>query len=95
MARFGPKAANLAALGLAGLPIPDGICLDAAAYRMQLEALGLESSARGAFAAEDPAEARRHALRMKLELLEQPIVPAILEPLLDAWRDLRREPAGL
>ena len=27
--RFGPKAANLAALGRAGLPIPDGVCLDA------------------------------------------------------------------
>ena len=37
-ARFGPKAANLAALGQAGLPIPDGICLDAAAYRLQLKA---------------------------------------------------------
>ena len=86
--RFGPKAANLAALGRAGLPIPDGICLDAEAYRVQIAALGLETSARGAFAAEDGAEARRHALRMKLELLEQPIVPDVLTPLLDAWRDL-------
>ena len=32
--RFGPKAANLAALGRAGLPIPDGVCLDAEAYRL-------------------------------------------------------------
>ena len=86
--RFGPKAANLAALGQAGLPIPDGICLGADAYRLQLAALDLEASARGAFATEDGAEARRHALRMKLELLEQPIAPAILEPLLEAWRDL-------
>jgi pyruvate,water dikinase len=86
--RFGPKAANLAALGRAGLPIPDGVCLDAEAYRLQLAALDLEDSARGAFATEDGAEARRHALRMKLELLEQPIAPAILEPLLASWRDL-------
>ena len=86
--RFGPKAANLAALGQAGLPIPDGVCLDAAAYRLQLATLDLDVSARGAFATDDPAEARRHALRMKLELLEQPIAPAILEPLLDAWRDV-------
>ena len=85
--RFGPKAANLAALGRAGLPIPDGICLDADAYRLQIAALGLETSARGAFASEDGSEARRHALRMKLELLEQPIVQAVLAPLLDAWRD--------
>jgi pyruvate,water dikinase len=86
--RFGPKAANLAALGRAGLPIPDGVCLDADAYRLQLAALGLEESARGAFATDDGAQARRHALRMKLELLEQPIVPTVLGPLLDAWRDL-------
>jgi pyruvate, water dikinase len=86
--RFGPKAANLAALGRAGLPIPDGVCLSADAYRLQLAALDLKGSARGAFATEDGAEARRHALRMKLELLEQPIAPAILAPLLDSWRDL-------
>jgi pyruvate,water dikinase len=86
--RFGPKAANLAALGQAGLPIPAGICLDAEAYRLQLRELNLEACARGAFAAEDLAEARRHALRMKLALLEQPIAPAILTPLLDAWHDL-------
>jgi phosphoenolpyruvate synthase/pyruvate phosphate dikinase len=34
--RFGPKAANLAALGQAGLPTPGGFCLDAEAYRIQL-----------------------------------------------------------
>src|SRR6185295_7112469 len=93
-ARFGPKAANLAALGHAGLPIPDGVCLDADAYRLQLEALGLEGSARGAFASEDHAEARRHALRMKLELLEQPISPEVLVPLLEAWRELVARTGG-
>ena len=92
--RFGPKAANLAALGHAGLPIPDGFCLDAEAYRLQIAALGLEASARGAFATDDRVEARRHALRMKLELLDQPIAPVVLDPLLAAWRDAgRREPA--
>ena len=35
--RFGPKAANLAALKQAGLPTPDGYCLDACAYTLQLE----------------------------------------------------------
>ena len=38
--RFGPKAANLARLGRAGLPIPDGFCVDAQAYRVQVAALG-------------------------------------------------------
>jgi pyruvate,water dikinase len=86
--RFGPKAANLAALGRAGLPIPDGFCLDVEAYRVQVASLGLEASARGVFASDDRAEARMHALRMRLGLLEQPIVPEVLAPLLGAWRDL-------
>jgi pyruvate,water dikinase len=86
--RFGPKAANLAALGRAGLPIPDGFCLDAEAYRLQVIALGLEASARGTFASGDLSEARRHALRMKLGLLEQPIASGALAPLLSAWGDL-------
>jgi pyruvate,water dikinase len=86
--RFGPKAANLAALGHAGLPIPDGFCLDAAAYRRQVAALGLAESARLAFAAETSAEARRHAVRMKLGLMEEPIAPRVLEPLVAARDDL-------
>ena len=49
---------------------------------------GLNASARGAFASDNPADARRCALEMKLGLLEQPIAPAVLEPLLAAWRDL-------
>src|SRR5712692_2960223 len=85
--RFGPKAANLARLGRAGLPIPDGFCVDAEAYRVQVAALGLTDFARGVSSA-DPATARRAALAMKLGLLDQPIVREVLDPLLDAWRAL-------
>src|SRR6059058_2602257 len=85
--RFGPKAANLARLGRAGLPIPDGFCVDAEAYRVQVAALGLTEIAHGVNAA-DPGTARRAALAMKLGLLDQPIVPPVLSPLLDAWRAL-------
>ncbi len=87
--RFGPKAANLAALGRAGLPIPGGFCLDVEAYRIQLAALGLEDSARKVMTAEI-AEARQHALAMRLGLLEQPIVPELREPLLAAHREVTR-----
>src|SRR5882672_8292588 len=87
-ARFGPKAANLAALGQAGLPVPGGFCLDAKAYRTQIAALGLEAAARGVFAAGDRPQARRHALDMKLGLLDKPVIPEILEPLLEAWREV-------
>src|ERR1044072_110210 len=86
--RFGPKAANLAALGHAGLPIPDGFALDVAAYRLQISSLGLDGPARRAFATDDGVEARRSALQMKLGLLDEPIAPAILHPLLAAWRSL-------
>lgn len=86
--RFGPKAANQAVLGRAGLPIPDGYCLDAAAYRDQVTALGLWDSARAAFGAATNPEMRRAALNMKLGLLDKPIIPEILEPLLAARRAL-------
>jgi pyruvate,water dikinase len=94
-ARFGPKAANQAALGRAGLPIPDGFCLDADAYRAQVAALGLRESARTVFATRDSATARRCALNMKLGLMDQPIIPEILEPLLAAWRDMSARTAAL
>jgi len=90
-ARFGPKAANLAALGHAGLRTPGGYCIDAAAYRLQIKALGLEAAARGVFASEDSPQARRYALQMKLGLMDQPITPDVQEPLLAAWRALREE----
>lgn len=84
--RFGPKAANLAALGRAGLPVPGGYAVDAGAYRTQLAALGLEATAREVFAAPDRPRARRCALDMKLGLMESPVAPQIVEPLLSAWR---------
>jgi len=93
--RFGPKAANLARLGQAGLPIPGGFCLDAEAYRTQIRELGLESDARGVFSAQESPQARRHALAMKLGLLDQPITPTVLDPLLAAWRELKTKTGAL
>jgi pyruvate, water dikinase len=87
--RFGPKAANLARLSQAGMPVPGGFCVDAEAYRAQVNALGLEADARGVFSATESAQARRHALMMKLGLLDQPIAPEILDELLMAWNQLK------
>ncbi|MGQ0751632.1 MAG: PEP/pyruvate-binding domain-containing protein [Betaproteobacteria bacterium] len=92
--RFGPKAANLAALGHAGLPIPGGFCIDAAGYRTQLLASGLEVSARGVFASAEGARARRCALDMKLGFMERPVVPEVLEPVLGAYRALTAQCDG-
>lgn len=93
--RFGPKAGNLARLAQAGLPVPAGFCLDAEAYRMQVRALGLEAEARGVFAAQASPQARRHALAMKLGLLDQPITAGVLDPLLLSWRELSEQTRAL
>jgi pyruvate,water dikinase len=92
--QVGPKAANLARLTRAGLPTPGGFCLNAEAYRWQLRHSGLEEAARGTFSSEDTPQARRYALQMKLGLMEKPVAPTVLEPLLTAWRSLRAHSAN-
>src|SRR5215217_4968564 len=88
--RVGPKAANLAALSRAGLPTPGGFCLTAHAYRLQLCALGLDGFVLQ-MPPEDSPAARRIAVQVRLAFYQRPIAPAILDPLLDAWRAQRRE----
>ncbi len=92
--RFGPKAANLAALGHAGLPTPGGYCVDAEAYRLQMRALGLQDAARLVFGGGDMV-ARRSALKIKLDLLQNPINEAVAEPLRQAWRSVTGAPGSL
>jgi pyruvate,water dikinase len=82
--RFGPKAANQALLGRAGLPIPEGFCVDAEAYRLQLASLASSAEVAEALGSDD-AQARRQLARLRIGLYEQPIVPDVLEPLLEAW----------
>ncbi len=86
-ARFGPKAANLARLGHAGLPIPAGFCVDAQAYRSQVRALGLESTALDV-ASDDPRTARHAALAMRLALMDREIAEPLRTQLLAARGDL-------
>jgi pyruvate,water dikinase len=90
--RVGPKAANLAALGRAGLPTPGGFCLSAAAYHAQIAALGL-TEAVAAYADADLVQQRRLSVEIRLSLYERPIAPPILEVLLAAWR-AQREASG-
>jgi pyruvate,water dikinase len=91
--RVGPKAANLAALGRAGLPTPGGFCLSAAAYHAQIAALGL-TEAVAAYADADLVQQRRLSVEIRLSLYERPIAPPILEVLLAAWR-AQREASGV
>jgi pyruvate,water dikinase len=88
--RIGPKAANLAALGRAGLPTPGGFCLSADAYRAQIAALGLDGLV-GQFTAADLVTQRRLSVEIRLGLYEQAIAPHVLEPLMTAWRGQRAE----
>jgi pyruvate,water dikinase len=92
--RVGPKAANLAALGAAGLPIPDGFCIAAAAYRVQLASLRLDLTARRGTNDAEVMAARRQAIAIRLGLLSQPIVPEILEPLLASRQALLERTNG-
>lgn len=78
--RFGPKAANLARLGQAGLPIPGGFCVDAAAYRRHFAALGLK-----------PSLERRDLIALRIALHEAPIAAELREALLEARRALVHE----
>jgi pyruvate, water dikinase len=84
--RFGAKAANLSALGRAGLPVPEGWCLGAEVYRRQLAFLGLEAAARGVFSSDDRARARRCALELKLGLMEGPLAAEVADAIAAAWR---------
>jgi pyruvate,water dikinase len=85
--RFGPKAANQALLASAELPIPRGFCLDVAAYRKQVQSIGLSKAAEKA-ATEEGISARQFASEVRIGLFDQPIAPEILEPLLEAWHSL-------
>lgn len=86
--RVGPKAASLARLARAGLPTPGGFCLTADAYHAQIASLGL-GEAVAAYAGADLGASRRLSIEIRIALYEQPIDPAILAPLLEAWRALR------
>jgi len=86
--QVGPKAANLAQLGQAGLPTPGGFALTAQAYRQQLRHLGIADLLR-VYNEADLAGSRKLSVQIRLALYQQPVAPALLEPLLETWRALR------
>jgi pyruvate,water dikinase len=67
--RVGSKAATLARLAHAGLPVPPGVCLTADAYRRHVALAGLEDSARHVAGAEG-FEMRRLAVALRLGLAQ-------------------------
>ena len=85
--RVGPKAATLAQLRRSGLPVPEGVCLTADAYRRQLALAGLAETARRVAGAER-LEARRPALSIRLGLTRAALDPAVTAALASAWKRL-------
>ena len=84
---FGPKAANQAALGLAGLPIPDGFCLSADAYRLQLRTAGVDKAI-AKLPSADLMESRHLTNEIRIGLFDSAIAPEILDPLKAARQEL-------
>ena len=83
----GPKAATLARLGRARLPVPDGVCLTAEAYGRQMALAGLADTGRQVAGAEQAA-ARRLALTVRLGLTGVALEPAVATALDGVWRRL-------
>lgn len=92
--RVGPKAANLAKLHRAGLPVPDGFCLTADAYRAQLASAGVEDAA-SRVARADSHEARQLALQVRLGLFRARLASSVAEQLGAAFERLTAEPGTL
>lgn len=87
--RVGPKAATLARLHHAGLPVPEGVCLTAGAYRRQVALAGLAETTRRVAGAEG-FEARRLALAIRLGLTRTALDPAVAAALDAAGSRLTR-----
>ncbi|MBI2154936.1 MAG: pyruvate, phosphate dikinase [Candidatus Rokubacteria bacterium] len=88
--QVGPKAATLARLRQAGLPIPDGFCLAADAYRAHLAAAGLAEVA-GRVGQANEGEAGRLALHVRVGLLSAPLDAPVAQCLKARYRQLSPE----
>ncbi len=84
---FGPKAANQAALGQAGLPIPDGFAVSSEAYRLQLQANGLRELI-AKLPESDLHEARLLTNEIRLRMFDRDMIDEVKEPLLAARQEL-------
>jgi pyruvate,water dikinase len=80
----GPKAANLAVLGHAGLPTPGGFAIAADAYRRQIQHLGLGGALCDYAGADQPTQ-RRLAVEIRLKLYQSDLAPDLLADILTAW----------
>jgi pyruvate, water dikinase len=90
--RVGPKAANLARLAQAGLPTPDGFCIEAAAYHRQIRQLGIADAVR-AYANADQTTQRRLSVEIRLALYQSELAPDLRTAILTAWSEQQKPSA--
>ncbi|UCC76059.1 MAG: hypothetical protein JSW37_11145, partial [Anaerolineales bacterium] len=90
----GGKGANLGEMTRAGLPVPPGFCLIAAAYRQFIEATGLEKTIRSILAEtrlDEPAGVQVNTARIRSLIDEQQVPAAMAREILDAYRRLGQD----
>jgi rifampicin phosphotransferase len=93
LAELGGKAASLARLVRAGLPVPDGFVVDTAAYRRFVTGSGLQTSIERRLAdvsVEDPDQLSAAAADIRRWFRDQPLPGDIANPVRDAYKAMGR-----
>jgi pyruvate,water dikinase len=87
-ALVGGKGANLGELARAGLPVPDGFCVTAAAYRRHLEITGLEQQIAAALASHDGESPDKLSEQIQGLIRSQAIPPELASAMVQAYAAL-------
>jgi pyruvate,water dikinase len=90
----GGKGANLGEMAVAGLPVPPGFCLTAAAYRDFIQETGLDATIRSILAEtrqDDPADAEVKTARIRGFIAEEEVPAAMAQQILEAYHRLGQE----
>jgi phosphohistidine swiveling domain-containing protein len=90
----GGKGANLGEMVAAGLPVPPGFCLTAAAYRDFVQAAGLDVTIGTILSEtrpEDPASVETQAARIRELITTQPVPDLIAQETLHAYHRLGQD----
>jgi pyruvate,water dikinase len=90
----GGKGANLGEMVVAGLPVPPGFCLTAAAYRAFIQATGLDEAIRSILAdthLDDPADVEAKTARIRGLIAEQQVPSMMAQQILDGYHRLGQE----
>ncbi len=90
----GGKGANLGEMVVAGLPVPPGFCLTAAAYRAFIQATGLDGAIRSILAEarlDDQADVEDKTAHIRGLIAEQEVPMMMAQQILDGYHRLGQE----